>query len=1720
MSASPTHDEGLDGMLRQLWDHLRQGDHTGARIAGKKATRRFPGSAQAWLLRGEALRLSEAYVEAVTAYQRSVAIDPGLLIAHDRLAWLHLRNEAFAEAAQHHCVLLEHGEDIPYRILTEACDCFEKALRGATQNADRQKLARGVDLLLQRYWPAVKSSQETEEKYTALCRIGRLCALVKDYSRAAEAFSQAVDLDDRPVAARVGLADNLYVLGRDAEAAHHLREAVRNNGDDPSLKRLLDRILARQGVKSARVIAFYLPQYHPIRENDSWWGRGFTDWSNVAAAQPLWPGHLQPRQPTALGYYDLRLPASANQQFEMARKYGVDAFCYYYYWFNGRRLLEKPLNDLVEGRSGPFPFCICWVNEEWRRSWDGLSGDVLVPMEHTPESDLAFIKDVVPLLKHPDYVRVDGKPLLLVYRAAGLAQPAETAAKWKAYCRDNGIEDIHLCAMQTFGFRDPTAVGFDAAVEFPPHAPSLNLPELDFHRESTPPADMHPQFQGKIFDYQHLAQCFMRRPPEDYPLHRTCMLAWDNTARRGNDAHVYGHFTVAKYEEWLTVNVAKSVAERADAVVFVNAWNEWAEGSALEPDRFFGYELLESTRRAKDRGLYAAFGTYWADGEPQFPAARIEQTQRIVLVGHDAHRHGAQLNLLNMARSLRRILAMDVIIILLAGGELVREYERVGTTLVLESGEGWRDQLGAYLSYYAAMGAAKAVCNTVVTGEAVQVLKECGYRVCGLVHELLSLIGARGWEEQSRAMAAGSDALVFASKIVKAAFSERYQPDPSKLLVATQGVAFSPYWSKRESLRLDLRQELSWPRETRIVLGCGYGDVRKGIDLFVQVAAELTRRLPAANVAFLWVGDVDQGLAQYIAEDIRRVGLSAKLHITGKVSDPAHYFIGCDVFALTSREDPFPSVVMEAFEAGMPVVAFDGAGGYVDIVNDESGALVPYLDVSAFTRALAELLEDDERRAAIGNRNHAYSQEHFGYELYLRKLLALLDRVPASAVARGQLTTTPRSELSVSVVVPSYNYGRYLELRLRTIFDQTLRPKEIIILDDASTDYSLEIIEAMAARSPVACRLIRQDRNSGNPFAQWAAGLQAASGDLVWIAEADDYCEPMFLERLAALFDDPEVALAFSDSVMVDARGGSAGYRYRDYHRTMHGHRFDASFTMPGTELLNECLLVNNVIPNASAAVFLREAMLENLAELADYRFSGDWWFWINIAQKGWVAYLAEPLNYHRRHDQSVMGEVLQQPEKLLSETMAFYKRILARKGDIVEAQAAQAMLARLRSMFNDYRDRLQAENIDAHPELGPPFAELLRQVADLSEPRVVASAPVFGSDIELIRAEAIDAIHALSKDSELTACADWHAFFANIGERRYQEAAALYEAFSVRRDDSASAALAAILVNLWHAKYEDARTLARRIGSRSALDRLALGKTLELIDFAAQAEATFGNSTLESARPRVPEKCRFVVFHEMRVGSSLVVASLNQHEKIICYPEILVADQGGERQKILLSSIASGGLPEVHAVYAVAPKYHPLNPYRKTRIEALGFKTRLCAVLDHSGLVNTLVEGNFKIVRLKRLNTLKQAISYLSAQRLFARRGQWNLRTGADEGGGKLRADVTELMEQLDWLQKETEATDRFVEALALPTLVLSYEQLAADSAQALKRLGTFLGVEGVTPSAAFSKATDDRLQHAVENWQEVRAALGDTPWERFAVDDGGHRERTPAGLARANSG
>ena len=368
---------------------------------------------------------------------------------------------------------------------------------------------------------------------------------------------------------------------------------------------------------AVQLIAFYLPQFHPIPENDAWWGEGFTEWTNTAKAEPQFTGHYQPHEPAELGYYDLRDRQVQRDQIALAKRFGIDAFCFHYYWFNGRRLLERPLFDFLADKGADIRFCLNWANENWTRKWDASEQAVLMQQTYSPEADVAFIEGVLPFFADPRYLRVEGKPVLLVYRLQQMPEPRVTVERWRSVCRERGVGEIHLVACLTHGNANYEQFGCDAGVEFPPNnimAPGLTaqVPGMD----ST----------GYVVGFRDVAAEAMARDYDQRRVYRTVFPSWDNTARFGNRALVVLDGNPANYERWLQDAVARTVEDRrpGDRLVFINAWNEWAEGCHLEPDRRFGLGYLEATRRVRD-GRSVVAGPYPPTALPAAASAGFAQ---------------------------------------------------------------------------------------------------------------------------------------------------------------------------------------------------------------------------------------------------------------------------------------------------------------------------------------------------------------------------------------------------------------------------------------------------------------------------------------------------------------------------------------------------------------------------------------------------------------------------------------------------------------------------------------------------------------------------------------------------------------------------------------------------------------------------------------------------------------------------------------------------------------------------------------------------------------------------------------------------------------------------------------------------------------------------------------------------------------------------------------
>jgi lipopolysaccharide biosynthesis protein len=355
--------------------------------------------------------------------------------------------------------------------------------------------------------------------------------------------------------------------------------------------------LSRASDSKLRVVAFYLPQFHEIPENDQAWGKGFTEWTNVSKSIPQYVGHYQPRLPGELGFYNLTNPQVLQRQVDMATSAGVHAFCFHYYWFSGKRLLEKPLDIFMRLNLGDFKFCINWANENWTKRWDGLDDEVIIKQENLPGEAELFFNDILPVLRHPNYIQIEpGVPLLLIYKPESIPNAKDFAEILRTKAKQNGFRGLKIIMCQTFGMKDPQRYQFDGACEFPPHGNTLKKKEdLVF---------LNKQFNGRVYDASNivtqLKSSFVKTKPS-YPLFRCAFPGWDNSARKPGLGHIMHGMSPSVFQDWLFLisnNTYKDSEGRP--WIFINAWNEWGEGAYLEPDRELGFKNLNAVSRVVD----------------------------------------------------------------------------------------------------------------------------------------------------------------------------------------------------------------------------------------------------------------------------------------------------------------------------------------------------------------------------------------------------------------------------------------------------------------------------------------------------------------------------------------------------------------------------------------------------------------------------------------------------------------------------------------------------------------------------------------------------------------------------------------------------------------------------------------------------------------------------------------------------------------------------------------------------------------------------------------------------------------------------------------------------------------------------------------------------------------------------------------------------------------
>ncbi|MBI5632831.1 MAG: glycoside hydrolase family 99-like domain-containing protein [Nitrospirae bacterium] len=966
-----------------------------------------------------------------------------------------------------------------------------------------------------------------------------------------------------------------------------------------------------------RLIAFYLPQFHPIPENDEWWGKGFTEWYNVSRAIPQFIGHYQPHLPGELGFYDLRIKEVQARQIELALQYGVSGFCFHFYWFNGKTLLEGPIRQFAENYE--FPFCINWANENWTRRWDGESNEILIAQKHSPEDDIHFIEYVSGYLRKKQYIRIDSKPLLIIYRPSLFPDPLATARRWREWCRDNGIGEIFLALTHSFEHVEPETIGFDAAIEFPPNtfplsdiSDRLNIINLDY--------------KGVPLDYEDAINYSMHQIRPHYKKFRGVCPGWDNEARRPGRGTVLVNSTPKAYKRWLRGLCDYTIRnfEPQERLIFINAWNEWAESAYLEPDRRYGYAYLQATAEALAPSCCAA---------EQRP-----DSWKILFVSHDACRAGAQSVILNIISWFKRHTFVDLKILCIEGGELLPRFRELGETLVLSElrSKGLADdKLSGTLKDFCNGSPDLVYCNSVASGREYRLLKLLEAPLLMHFHEMEMSIQryASSWIDE---VVEGSSYFIAVSGAVRESLAEKHGVARSK--ISTVYSSIMPECSLKildDREKQALRKRLGLKKDRCLVFGCGVGmPFRKGADLFIR-AARILKGQGHEDFHFYWIGEFDRkerddafGVwGDYLAS-LKRDDLHNHITFLGFKNNPREYLQAGDIFLLTSREEPLGLVGLEAAECGLPVICFADAGGMPEFIGEDAGFIVPYEDASAMAEKVAMLKNNEGLRRKLGDGARTKVLSHFTTEHTNPHILSVCRMVA-------------RRKPAVSVIIPNFNHARYLVRRLESVFNQTFADFEVIILDDASEDNSMEVIEKYADHAGVMIE--RNAKNSESPFRQWLKGMDLAKADIIWIAESDDICDPGFLETLLPAFDNPEVKLAYANSHVIDENDKITGdYESGEYLTSLSQTKWKKNYLVDATAEINECLGVKDTILNISAVLFRKPLIDEKFREmLQGMRIAGDWYFVVNTIMGGKIYYDAAKLNYHRRHAESVIGRTV-----------------------------------------------------------------------------------------------------------------------------------------------------------------------------------------------------------------------------------------------------------------------------------------------------------------------------------------------------------------------------------------------------------------------------------------------------------------------------------------------
>jgi glycosyltransferase involved in cell wall biosynthesis len=617
---------------------------------------------------------------------------------------------------------------------------------------------------------------------------------------------------------------------------------------------------------------------------------------------------------------------------------------------------------------------------------------------------------------------------------------------------------------------------------------------------------------------------------------------------------------------------------------------------------------------------------------------RIDKTLKsninsILFISHDARLSGAQLILIHLTEWLAKHTLIDIKIITLEGGPLINRMKNVGHTII------WHEFTAQYPNSIERKKALREFCgdidlvygNTSVAPTIYSEIAHLNVPIITHVHELQLAMDKYISSDVINNMHHYSTAYIACSTPVENNLLERHDAAKKDFVKVYEFI--DEY--ERASFSYDknsLRKELGLETDKFIVIGCGTIYWRKGVDLFIDAAVKL-KKLGKDNVQFYWLGNdywnSGHKKGEYpswedLMQRIEQNGLIENIVFIGVKNNPRDYFLASDIYFLASREDPFPLSALEAAQCSLPIICFDKGGGIPEFVDHDAGIICPYEDTDYVAEKIAQLMDNDSLRLSLGKTARQKLLKRHTVDATAPKILEFIRNISSINPA-------------VSIIVPNYNYEQYLPLRITSILNQTFKDFELILLDDYSTDNSMKIIEQYKHLPFV--KIIANAANSGNVFKQWKKGIEIARGNLIWIAEADDYANPIFLESLVRKMMDEDIALAYSNSMTVDENNEVIG-DYTSYYQRLNGNHWDKPYTVSANDEINLGLGVKNTVPNVSAVVFRKKYITEEMLQIAStFKLSGDWYIYVNLLKGHKITYEPEKLNYHRKHQQTVTSQ-------------------------------------------------------------------------------------------------------------------------------------------------------------------------------------------------------------------------------------------------------------------------------------------------------------------------------------------------------------------------------------------------------------------------------------------------------------------------------------------------